>query len=61
MTLPSDVARCDGAIPIDRKNEPCERRETCKRYIAHKTDSGGRVVAWMIPVRNCLMYIQGKP
>lgn len=61
MSLPSDVARCDGNIPNDETEELCQRRETCQRYIAHKTDSGSRVVAWLIPTRNCRMYIDGKP
>lgn len=59
-TLPSDVARCDGAIPADPKDEPCQRRETCQRFIAHRNDDGKRMVAWMIPVRNCNMFIGAK-
>lgn len=59
--LPSDVARCDGAIPNDAETELCQRRETCQRYIAHRSDDGKRMVAWMTPVRNCHMYIYGKP
>lgn len=57
---PSDQ-RCDGSIPNDSGTEPCQRRETCQRYIAHRSDFDKRMVAWMIPVRNCVMYIQGKP
>ena len=53
---PSDQ-RCDGAIP----NEPCQRRETCQRYIAYRSDFDKRMVAWMVPTRNCNVYIKGKP
>jgi hypothetical protein len=56
MNLPSNVARCDGSIP----NEPCQRRETCQRYLAHRSDDGKRMVAWMIPVRNCNNFIGAK-
>lgn len=59
-TLPLDVARCDGSIPNDSETEPCKRRETCQRYIAHKVDTGWRTVWYVAPVRNCNMYIQGK-
>lgn len=53
--------RCDGAIPSENDNELCQRRETCQRYIAHRSDFDKRMVAWLIPARNCQMYIQGKP
>lgn len=60
MNLPSDVARCDGSIPIDSETALCQRRETCQRYLAHRSDDGKRMVAWMIPTRNCNMFIGAK-
>lgn len=56
---PSDQ-RCDGSIPNDSETELCQRRETCQRYIAHRSDFDKRMVAWMIPVRNCNMFIDIK-
>ena len=56
---PSDQ-RCDGEIPNDAQAELCQRRDTCQRYIAHRCDDGSRLVACMIPVRNCNMHIKAQ-
>jgi hypothetical protein len=58
--LKHEDQRCDGDIWSADGQEYCQRRETCQRYIAHRSDDGKRLVAWMIPVRNCNMYIGAK-
>jgi hypothetical protein len=53
--------RCDGEIWSDSEPEYCQRRDTCQRYLAYREEPHARIVAWMIPVRNCIKYIEAKP
>ena len=47
MTLPNDVARCDGEL-ITRM--PCLQRNTCQRYLERmQTRANGYWVSPMIP------------
>jgi hypothetical protein len=59
--LKHEDQRCDGDIWSADGQEYCQRRETCQRYIAHKTDQSNKMAAWMVPVRNCNKHIAINP
>jgi hypothetical protein len=58
--LKSEDARCDGQIYSDQELEYCQRRESCQRYIAHKTDPSNKMAAWLVPLRNCNKFVEAK-
>ncbi len=58
--LKHEDQRCDGSIPNDAEDELCQRRESCQRYIAHKTDPSNKMSAWLVPLRNCNKYVGAK-
>lgn len=59
--LKHEDQRCDGQIYSDQELEYCQRRETCQRYIAHKTDPSNKMSAWLVPLRNCNKHIAINP
>lgn len=57
MSLPMDVARCDGQASI----RICDRRETCRRYLDRPE---GDSLAWWMPPQvpgPCDSYIEPPP
>jgi len=34
LSLPADVARCNGRVAIGNQLIPCEKRDKCKRWLA---------------------------
>jgi hypothetical protein len=58
MTLPSDIARCDGLLPKLTKNEhgktmvlwslDCPQRETCARFLQMQRDMEAARESWFL-------------
>lgn len=61
MTLPHDIARCQGRMHIGDVLHVCDRRDRCQRFVE---PSAGIRQVWMIPVvvgYLCQDYIPVRP
>jgi hypothetical protein len=52
--------RCDAEMWNGSDIEYCKRRNTCQRYLAYREEPHAMIVAWMIPVRNCIKHIEAE-